>query len=119
MSTTFIAKLVVKPGQEATLEKLQTELSEIAHAEEPDVLVYDFIKHRTEPRTYVVYARFKNEAAFVCCEGPFSRLVPPIRRALPAGPACLTGSPEEPWPRLGPGEHQQHVAGHVKVQPVA
>jgi (4S)-4-hydroxy-5-phosphonooxypentane-2,3-dione isomerase len=84
MSTTFIAKLVVKPGQEATLEKLQTELSQIAHAEEPDVLVYDFIKHRTEPRTYVVYARFRDEAAFdVHMKAPFhDRLVPPILASL-------------------------------------
>jgi (4S)-4-hydroxy-5-phosphonooxypentane-2,3-dione isomerase len=84
MSTTFIAKLVVKPGQEATLEKLQTELSQIAHAEEPDVLVYDFIKHRTEPRTYVVYARFRDQAAFdVHMKAPFhDRLVPPILASL-------------------------------------
>ena len=27
-------------------------------------MVYDFIRHRTEPATYVVYARFKHEAAF-------------------------------------------------------
>ena len=26
--------------------------------------MYDFIRHRTEPRTYVVYARFKSQAAF-------------------------------------------------------
>jgi (4S)-4-hydroxy-5-phosphonooxypentane-2,3-dione isomerase len=84
MSTTFIAKLVVKPGQEATIEQLQTELSQIAHAEEPDVLVYDFIKHRTEPQTYVVYARFTNEAAFDAhMKAPFhDRLVPPILASL-------------------------------------
>ncbi len=84
MSTTFIAKLVVKPGNEATIEKLQTELSQIAHSEEPDVLVYDFIKHRTEPHTYVVYARFRNETAFqVHMKAPFhDRLVPPILATL-------------------------------------
>jgi quinol monooxygenase YgiN len=84
MSTTFIAKLVVKPGNEAAIEKLQTELSQIAHAEEPDVLVYDFIKHRTEPHTYVVYARFRNETAFqVHMKAPFhDRLVPPILATL-------------------------------------
>lgn len=64
MSTTFIARLVVKPGEEAQFERLQAELSRLTHEKEPDVLVYDVIKHRTAPSTYVVYARFKSEAAF-------------------------------------------------------
>jgi quinol monooxygenase YgiN len=38
------------------------------------------IKSRTKPRTYVVYGRFKNEAAFEShMQSPFHhRLVPPI-----------------------------------------
>ena len=84
MSTTFIAKLVVKPGQEAIIERLQTELSQLSHAEEPDLVVYDFIKHRTEPRTYVVYARFRSQAAFDAhMKAPsHDRLVPPILASL-------------------------------------
>jgi quinol monooxygenase YgiN len=84
MSTTFIAKLVVKKGQEAQLERLQTELSRLTHESEPDVLVYDFIRHRTEPATYVVYARFRNEAAFQThMKAPFhDELVPPILASL-------------------------------------
>jgi quinol monooxygenase YgiN len=84
MSTTFIAKLVVKPGQEQTIERLQTELSQLSHAEEPDLVVYDFIRHRTEPHTYVVYARFKNQAAFDAhMKAPsHDRLVPPILASL-------------------------------------
>ena len=84
MSTTFIAKLVVRPGQEGTLEKLQTELSQLTHAQEPDVLVYDVIRHRTEPATYVVYARFRDEAAFQQhMKMPFhDTLVPPILATL-------------------------------------
>ena len=84
MSTTFIAKLVVKPGQEAAIEALQTELSQLSHAEEPDLVVYDFIKHRSEPQTYVVYARFKNQAAFdLHMKAPsHDRLVPPILASL-------------------------------------
>jgi len=80
MSTTFIAKLVVKPGMEATFEKLQRELSQLTHAQEPDTLVYDVIKHRTERSTYVVYGRFRTEAAFQKHQTmPFhERLVPPI-----------------------------------------
>lgn len=64
MSTVFVARLVVRKGQEARFESLQRELSEATHATEPDTAVYDVIKHRTEPSTYVVYARFKDEAAF-------------------------------------------------------
>jgi quinol monooxygenase YgiN len=84
MSTTFIAKLIVKPGQEATIEKLQAELSRLSHAEEPDLVVYDFIRHRTEPQTYVVYARFRNQAAFDAhMKAPsHDRLVPPILASL-------------------------------------
>jgi quinol monooxygenase YgiN len=84
MSTTFIATLVVKPGKEAEFESLQKELSEDGHATEPDMLVYDVIKHRTQPRTYVVYARFRNQAAFDAhMKAPaHDRLVPPILACL-------------------------------------
>ena len=64
MSTTFIATLVVKSGEEARFERLQAELSRLTHEAESDVLVYDVIKQRAAPSTYVVYARFKSEAAF-------------------------------------------------------
>jgi quinol monooxygenase YgiN len=84
MSTTFIAKLVVKPGREAEFERLQRELSELTHAQEPDTLVYDVIRHRTEPSTYVVYGRFRNEAAFQAHQAAsfHDRLVPPILATL-------------------------------------
>jgi quinol monooxygenase YgiN len=78
--TCFIAKLKVKPGREADFEQLQRELSELTHAQEPDTLVYDVIRHRAEPDVYVVYARFKDEASFQHHQTtPFhDRLVPPI-----------------------------------------
>ena len=80
MSTTFIATLLVKAGREAEFERLQRELSELTHAGEPGTLVYDVLKSRTKPRTYVVYGRFRDEAAFQSHQGsPFhDRLVPPI-----------------------------------------
>ena len=76
----FIATLNVAAGREADFELLQTELSEIAHAEEPGLLVYDVIRHAEKPRTYVVYARFQDQAAFeIHQEAEFhQRLVPPI-----------------------------------------
>ena len=84
MQIAFIAKLVVKPEQAAKLEQLQKKLSDITHATEPDTLVYDFIRHRDQANTYVVYARFKDEAAFqLHQEAPtHEELVPPILDAL-------------------------------------
>ena len=76
----FIATLNVAQGREADFERLQTELSEIAHAEEPGLVVYDVIRHAEKKGTYVVYARFRDQAAFeLHQEADFhQRLVPPI-----------------------------------------
>ena len=84
MSITFIATLVVKPGREAELEKLQKELSLLTHRDEPDTLVYDVLRHREKPSTYVVYGRFRDEAAFQKHQAMPShdRLVPPILAIL-------------------------------------
>jgi quinol monooxygenase YgiN len=80
MSTTFIATIAVKAGREQEFERLQKELSQLTHAHEPDTVVYDVVKHRSKPRTYVVYGRFKDQAAFdLHMHSPFhDRLVPPI-----------------------------------------
>ena len=84
MQVCFIAKLVVKPDKVAEIEGLQKELSDITHDTEPGTLVYDFIRHRDEPNTYVVYSRFKDEAAFETHQAApdHDRLVPPILETL-------------------------------------
>ncbi|MGI9245758.1 MAG: putative quinol monooxygenase [Steroidobacteraceae bacterium] len=76
----FIATLRIKPGHEADFERLQRELSELTHATEPDTIVYDIIRSRDTPDTYVVYGRFRDEAAFQLHQGTdfHERLVPPI-----------------------------------------
>ncbi len=76
----FIATLNVAAGREEDFERLQTELSEISHEEEPGLLVYDVIRHTENRNQYVVYARFKDQAAFEFHqEADFHhRLVPPI-----------------------------------------
>ena len=76
----FIATLKIKPGREAEFERLQTELSNIAHAEEPGLMVYDVNRHASETRTYVVYARFTDHEAFEFHQGAdfHERLVPTI-----------------------------------------
>lgn len=82
--STFIAKLVVKEGKENDFENLQAELSKLTHDTEPDTLVYDVIRHKEEPRTYIVYARFKDEDAFQYHQKTdfHERLVPPILECL-------------------------------------
>ena len=76
----FIATLQVAEGKEADFERLQTELSEISHAREPGLVVYDVIRHAEKKGSYVVYARFRDQAAFeLHQEADFHhRLVPPI-----------------------------------------
>ncbi len=76
----FIATLHVAEGKEADFERLQTELSEIAHAQEPGLVVYDVIRHAEKQGTYAVYARFRDQAAFEFHqeEDFHHRLVPPI-----------------------------------------
>ena len=78
--TVFIATLKIKPGHEAEFERLQAELSELTHASEPDTKVYDIIRSRDNPGTYVVYGRFKDDAAFQFHQTTafHDRLVPPI-----------------------------------------
>jgi quinol monooxygenase YgiN len=77
---TFIATLNVAEGKEADFERLQAELSRISRAEEPGLVVYDVIRHKEKTRTYVVYARFRDQAAFDNHQEAdyHQRLVPPI-----------------------------------------
>lgn len=82
--TIFIAKLQVKEGREPELERLQAELAGLTHQHEPDTYVYDFLRSRDEPHTYVVYGRFKDEQAFQFHQATafHERLVPHIVACL-------------------------------------
>ena len=84
MMPCFIATLVAKEGQESELEKLQDELARLTDEHEPDTLVYDVLRHRETSRTYVVYARFRDEAAFETHQASsfHDDLVPPILATL-------------------------------------
>jgi quinol monooxygenase YgiN len=76
----FIATLQVTAGREAEFERLQTELSRISHREEEGLLVYDVLRHRNKASTYMVVARFRDQAAFDFHQQAdfHERLVPPI-----------------------------------------
>lgn len=80
----FVATLVVKPGRESEFESIQRKLAKLSHDSEPDLLSYDVIKQRETPSTYVVYAAFKDEAAFdFHMSSDFhDELVPPIMDCL-------------------------------------
>jgi quinol monooxygenase YgiN len=82
----FIATLKVKLAKAKEFESLQQELSRLTHDAEPDTIVYDVIRHRDKPGVYVVYARFKDQAAFDLHQGTHfhERLVPPILATLDA-----------------------------------
>ncbi|MEM9530849.1 MAG: antibiotic biosynthesis monooxygenase [Pseudomonadota bacterium] len=80
----FVAVLKVAPDKVEQFEQAQTELSELTHAQEPDTIVYDLLRSKDEPLTYICYARFTDQAAFDHhMQTEFhDRLVPPILEAL-------------------------------------
>lgn len=80
----FVAVLKVKPEMVEQFEQAQIELSELTHAQEPDTFVYDLVRERDNPTTYICYARFKDNAAFEFhMQTEFhDRLVPPILESL-------------------------------------
>jgi len=80
----FIATLRVKAGMESEFERLQTELSQLTHAHEPETYVYDVLRSKDDPSIYLCYGRFKDEAAFQTHQDSdfHERLVPPILACL-------------------------------------
>lgn len=98
--TAFIARLRVKPEKEQEFVDLQQELARLTYEHEPDTLVYDMIKSRDEPHTYVVMATFRDEAAFETHQNSsfHDDLVPPILACLSSDMElelfdCLTKRP--------------------------
>lgn len=62
--TAFVAKLVVKPEKREEFERLQTELRTLTHRHEPETPVYELIRMRDDPNTYLCVATFTSEDAF-------------------------------------------------------
>jgi quinol monooxygenase YgiN len=86
---TFISRMSVKQGQEATFVRLCRELAEVVHATEPDTLHYEFFRLEGSGR-YAVIESFASEAAeqahmtsealqrlgpgiIECLDGPYER----------------------------------------------
>ena len=59
---TFIARMTVKAGREPEFVGYCRELERHVHANEPDVLAYEFFKLR-EPNRYAVLESFRDEAS--------------------------------------------------------
>ncbi len=76
----FIAELRVKPGKRDEMIALQTELKTLAHAQEPDLIVYELFQSDDDPDLFQVVATFRDDAAFDHhMQIDFhDRLVPPI-----------------------------------------
>jgi quinol monooxygenase YgiN len=53
---------VAKPGHEADVAALFSKLTEESR-KEPDCVMYQVHRHRTEPRRFFIYEQYKNEAA--------------------------------------------------------
>ncbi len=80
----FVATLVVKPERAQEFETLQTRLTNLAVEHEPDLIAYHVLRQREAENTYVVYAAFKDQAAFDYHMGIdfHDELVPPILDCL-------------------------------------
>ena len=84
--TCLIARLKVRPGREPDFERLEREFSNLAHEREPGTVVYEVLRHRTDPAEYVVYVRFRDDAAYKAHQATehYRRLVPLIMDTLGA-----------------------------------
>lgn len=84
--TAFVATLTVKPEKRAEFERLQTELRDLTHQHEPDTPVYELVRSRDDPNTYLCIATFTGEAAFQFHQKTdfHERLAPPILACLGA-----------------------------------
>ena len=80
----FIAELRAKPEKRDELIRLQAELKELAHAQEPDLIVYELFQSDEDPDLFQVVATFRDDAAFDHhMQIDFhDRLVPPILECL-------------------------------------
>ena len=58
-----VATLVVQDGKQADFEAVFTDLRQQVKANEPGCEMYDFYKSKSDPTTYVVMERYKDEAA--------------------------------------------------------
>ena len=61
---TVLAELKVREGKIDAAKTAFRELTKTVKATEPGTLVYTFHQRKDDPRTFVVYERYQDEAAF-------------------------------------------------------
>jgi quinol monooxygenase YgiN len=59
-----IAKMKVKVGRESEFEQIMSKLTASIRASEPDNVVYQLCKSRTETGLYVIFELYSSAAAF-------------------------------------------------------
>jgi len=88
MTIGIVATLKVKPGKESEFEAVFTELQGHVAKSEPGCLLYEVFKSRSQPSTYIVMEKYKDQAAL---DG--HRSTPHMAAAGPKLGATLDGRP--------------------------
>lgn len=86
--TSVLIRVKVQSGKERDFEALIAKLVRDVHANEPDPKVYEFRRVQSEPRTYILFQSFVDEAAHDRYANSAYHL-----EASPKGQAMLDGEP--------------------------
>jgi len=86
--TSKLIRVKVQAGAEAAFEALMLDLVRTVHAREPDPKIFEFRKVRGEPRAYVIFQSFADDAAYDRYANSDYHLA-----ASPKGLAMLDGDP--------------------------
>lgn len=88
MTIGIVATLKVKAGKESEFEGVFTELQGHVAKSEPGCLMYEVFKSRSQPSTYIVMEKYKDQAALDA-----HRTTPHMAAAGPKLGATLDGRP--------------------------
>ena len=88
MTIGIVATLKVKAGKESEFEGVFTELQGHVAKGEPGCLLYEVFKSRSQPSTYIVMEKYKDQAALDA-----HRSTPHMAAAGPKLGATLDGRP--------------------------
>lgn len=86
--TSVLIRVKILEGQERAFEDLIGALVRDVHANEPDPKIYEFRRIQGEPRSYVLFQSFVDEAAYDRYANSAYHL-----EASPKGQAMLDGEP--------------------------
>lgn len=84
-----IATLKIAPGKEAEFEAAASDLVAAVNANEPDCLLYELCRSKSDPQTYVFMERYRDQAAI-----EYHGKTDYFRAAQAPLGACLAGPPD-------------------------